>query len=35
MEIDGVEVFEVDVMNNIYKVDGVDIMQQYRANIGG
>lgn len=35
MEIDGVETLEVDVMNNIYKVDGVDIMANYRANIGG
>lgn len=35
MEIGGVEVFECDVMNNIYKVDGVDIMANYRANIGG
>jgi len=34
MEIGGKEVFEVDVMNNIYKVDGVDILTQYRTNLG-
>lgn len=35
MEIDGVEVLELDIMNNIFKVNGVDQMAEYRANIGG
>ena len=35
MEIDGVEVLEVDFMNNIFKVNGQDKLAQYRANIGG
>lgn len=33
-EINGVEVFEFDAMNNIYRVDGVDLLAQYRANLG-
>lgn len=35
LEINGEEVLEIDVLANIYKVNGVDIMAQYRANIGG
>lgn len=35
LEIDGQVVIEIDVMANIYKVDGVDLFAQYRANIGG
>ena len=35
LEVDGKEVVEVDVMNNIYKVEGRDILQAYKANIGG
>jgi P2 family phage contractile tail tube protein len=35
LEVDGREVVEVDVMNNIYKVEGRDILQNYRANLGG
>lgn len=35
MEIGGVEVLEIDLQNNIFKVDGVDQMAEYRANIGG
>jgi P2 family phage contractile tail tube protein len=27
-------IIEVDVMNNIFKVDGVDILAEYRANLG-
>lgn len=32
--VDGVERLEVDVMNNVYKVNGQDILQQFRANLG-
>jgi len=35
LEVDNKEVVEVDVMNNIYKVEGKDILQTYKANIGG
>jgi P2 family phage contractile tail tube protein len=34
MEINGDVIVEVDIMSNIYKVDGVDILAQYRENIG-
>lgn len=33
-EIDGEVVSEIDVLANIYKVNGVDILQAYRANTG-
>lgn len=29
------DLIEVDVLNNIYKAGGVDMLAQYRANIGG
>jgi P2 family phage contractile tail tube protein len=32
---DGQDVLELDVLANIYKVDGIDILANYRANIGG
>lgn len=35
LEINGVPKIEFDVLANIYKVDGVDILGQYKANIGG
>lgn len=35
LEIDGKPVVEIDVMANIYMVDGVDLFATYRANIGG
>jgi uncharacterized protein len=35
LEIDGQAIVEFDALANIYKVDGVDILAQYRANIGG
>lgn len=35
MEIDGEEVLELDIMNNIFKAAGVDMMANYRNNIGG
>lgn len=31
----GEEIFEIDVLENIYKVDGVDVLATYRINIGG
>lgn len=34
MEINNEEILEIDVMANIYRVDGVDLMANYRANIG-
>jgi len=30
----GEEIFEIDILENIYKVDGIDILTVYRANIG-
>ena len=32
--INGTEVQEIDVLANIYKVDGVDMLANYRANLG-
>jgi len=32
--VGGEEIFEIDVLENIYKVEGVDILETYRANIG-
>ncbi|MEI7475353.1 MAG: phage major tail tube protein [bacterium] len=32
--VGGEEIFEIDVLENIYKVDGVDVLAVYRANIG-
>lgn len=32
--VDGEELFEVDVDNNIYIVGGVDLMKQFRVNLG-
>ena len=31
---DGEELYEVDILANIYKVKGVDLLANYRANIG-
>jgi P2 family phage contractile tail tube protein len=33
--VDGQELYEVDVMNNIHKVNGEDVLAEYRSNIGG
>ena len=33
-EADGEEIIEVDAMNNIYKVDGEDLLAEYRQNLG-
>lgn len=30
----GEEIFEIDVLENIYKVGGIDVLAVYRANIG-
>ena len=34
IEVNGVEYLEIDVLANIYRVDGVDIMANYRSNLG-
>jgi P2 family phage contractile tail tube protein len=34
LEINGQIIYEIDVLNNIYKVDGVDLLATYRANLG-
>lgn len=34
LAIGGKDVYEIDPVNNIYKVDGVDKLATYRANIG-
>ncbi len=34
MNIAGIDIFEVDVMENIYKVAGTDILAQYKFNTG-
>lgn len=35
ISINGKDVIEVDVLANIYKVDGVDLLETYKTNIGG
>jgi uncharacterized protein len=35
LEIDGKEVIEFDALANIYKADGVDLLETYKTNIGG
>ena len=32
--VEGEEIFEIDILENNYKVGGVDILQEYRNNIG-
>lgn len=34
IEINGEEIIEIDILNNIYKVAGVDMLANYRANLG-
>ena len=34
IEVNGQEIMEVDAMNNIYTVDGVDMLEQRKANLG-
>lgn len=33
--VNGEDIVEIDVLENIYKVGGVDMLAQYRSNIGG
>ena len=33
--VNGEEIFEIDVLENIYKVGSVDILSMYKSNIGG
>jgi uncharacterized protein len=33
-EVGGAAIYEVDVLNNIYKVDGEDLLADYRSNLG-
>lgn len=35
LDVDGQDVIEVDTINNIYKIKGKDILQDYKINIGG
>lgn len=35
LEIDDKEVIEIDTINNIYKIEGKDILQNYVSSIGG
>jgi P2 family phage contractile tail tube protein len=34
LEIGGLPILEIDVLASIYKVNGLDILSQYRANLG-
>lgn len=34
MEVDSQPVLEIDILANIYKVNGVDILAKYKANLG-
>lgn len=34
IEVNGQEIVELDIMNNIYKVNGQDKLAKYRANLG-
>lgn len=34
LEIDGVEIVEIDTIASIYRVDGVDLLAEYRDNLG-
>lgn len=33
-EIDGREIVEIDIENNIFRVDGTDMLAQYKKNLG-
>ena len=35
LEVDGQPIVEVDVFNNIYKVDNEDLLQEWKQNLGG
>jgi len=34
LEIGGEEIYKIDVLNNIYQIDGVDKLATFRANLG-
>jgi len=34
MTQNGIEIFELDVNNNIFKIAGVDLLANYRSNLG-
>ena len=34
LEIAGATIYEIDVLNNIYEVNGVDLLATWRANLG-
>lgn len=34
LTVDGEDIYEIDVMANIYKINGEDILANYRANLG-
>lgn len=34
LEVEGVAVFEVDVLANVFKINGIDALATYRANLG-
>lgn len=34
LEVDGAEIIEVDAVNNIFKVDGEDLLAERKANLG-
>lgn len=34
LEIDGAEIFDIDVVAQVYSVDGVDLLANYRNNLG-
>jgi len=35
LQLDDQDVLEIDVINNIYRINGSDILQNYKINIGG
>lgn len=35
LQLDEQDVLEIDVLNNIYRIEGNDILQNYKINIGG
>lgn len=34
LEVDGEEILEIDVMNNIFTVNGVDMLEERKSNLG-
>jgi P2 family phage contractile tail tube protein len=35
VNVDGKDTIEIDILENVWKVDGVDVLATYRANLGG